>query len=101
MKSSSVKLDSHLDTHGVSCLQLWTNPAAAVLIYVWALSEVQHDPSGLVMSTCLNVKPPVHMAPKNHGIANLRLQNLQRHTSAQCSECQSEEIQPSAGKRWE
>ena len=80
MQTDFVKLDSHLNTCGVLCLQLWTNPAAAVLIYVWALSEVQHDASGLITSACLNAKPPVHMAPKHHGIANLRLQNMLWHT---------------------
>ena len=50
MQIGSVKLASHLHTCGVLWLQLWTNPAAAVLIYVWALSEVQHDPSGFIMS---------------------------------------------------
>ena len=76
MQIGSVKLASHLHTCGVLWLQLWTNPAAAVLIYVWALSEVQHDPSGFIMSACLNAKPPVIAVPKNHGVANLRLQNM-------------------------
>ena len=53
LQSGFVKLDSHLNRHGMLCLQLWTNPAAAVLIYVWALSEVQHNPSGLIMSAYL------------------------------------------------
>ncbi len=80
MQTGFFKLDSHLKTLVMSCVQLWTNPAAAVLIYVWALSEVHHNLSGLLMSACLNVKPPVHMAPKNHGIASLRLQNMPWHT---------------------
>ena len=90
MQTGSVKLASHLNTYGVLWLQLWTNSAAAVLIYVWALSEVQHDPSGLVMSACLNAKPPVHLAPKNHGIANLRLQwhtVCDRLSYVACSRC--------------
>jgi len=63
MQAGFVKLDSHLNRYSVLRLQLWTNPAAAVLIYVWALSEVQHNPSGLIMSAFLNVKPSVHMPP--------------------------------------
>ena len=42
MNSTVYQLHCKLNSGGFVCgLQLWPSPAAAILVYVWALSEVR------------------------------------------------------------